>query len=253
MQIIACRDQDDIWRKGFHCSRKVIFIDIQQLPVSAVRHDRMVGSGTLSLAYATISFGTSTGIGKGLMRREVKNCTISIKSILRTITVMHIKINDHHFFVADILGILGCNSDVVKKTKAHSLFWCGVVTRRPYRTKSPIKSARPDTVKRCHSCPYGFRCCTIRLTAAHRISIDRGSHIRGFLDQGNVCRGMYQAKYLYRNRDWFDTDQLWQKRFYCMVNRHKPLSRLRMSCASIMLQIDLVCDIRYFHTSIIAD
>ena len=74
-----------------------------------------------------------------LMQTAIKNRRIGLESVLRTVAVMNVPIEDEYFLQLVMLLEISCgNSDIVEQTETHGPVVFGVMTRRPDGTKRPI-------------------------------------------------------------------------------------------------------------------
>src|SRR5262249_9222225 len=90
-----------------------------------------------------------------LMRREVENGVIFPENILRTVSVVHIPVDDQdRLYAVSRLGIPSGNGGIIEQAKSHRMIWRGVMSRRARQYKGPASIVAEHGVNRsdCSAC-----------------------------------------------------------------------------------------------------
>src|SRR5690606_19852116 len=127
MSIEACRDKDQIWPEIVQGGQYTTIKCLAKFAASGIGRKWRIDD----IADAGFILRPRAGIQGKLMRRTEQDAWIVLENILRSVSVMHVPIND-----CDALGTVaalrmaGSNRYIVEKAKTHRCGTFGMMSRR---------------------------------------------------------------------------------------------------------------------------
>src|SRR5712691_7184810 len=99
--------------------------------------NRHVQCVTRASANAGFAASARTRVPGVLMHRKEEDCWVVIENSLRSVSVMHVPVNNRNSLNLriTILRIPSGYSNVIEKTEAHCTLWSRMVARRTHRNK----------------------------------------------------------------------------------------------------------------------